>query len=86
MDISSLKEIKIGTTVKVVASLIQIAVTVGSLIWYTAGWKEKVDHRLDDIDRDLKSIHEHYKYETPYQFNSFTQPVTHDLQRVNSSN
>lgn len=59
------EEIQMRTILKFVVPAIQGLVTVFALIWYTANWKERVDHRLDDIDRDLKAIHEHYEKERP---------------------
>lgn len=62
--------VRIRTVLKLVVPVVQGLVTVGLLIWYTANWKESVDKRLEDIDKDLKSIHDHYNYEPPYQLNS----------------
>jgi hypothetical protein len=43
---------------KVTAIACQGVATAVLAIWYASGWAAKVDLRLDDIDRDLKTIHE----------------------------
>lgn len=80
----SVGDVEVKTLLKAIVQVIQALVTVGVLIWYTAGWKNSVDHRLDDIDRDLKSIHEHYEH----QSSSPLSPIVddNDLPRISRKN
>lgn len=69
-------EIQMRTILKFVVPVIQGLVTVLALIWYTATWKESVDKRLDDIDKDLKSIHERLDSKPPYSLPDLYPPAT----------
>jgi hypothetical protein len=57
---TGLKEINISVADLIKAAFVglPILITVGSAIWYFSAWSAKVDLRLDDMDRDLKQLHE----------------------------
>lgn len=64
---TGLKETKIdfGDLLKAALAAGPVLVTLGTAIWAFSTWTERVNMRLDDIDRDLKTIHEHYDHEPP---------------------
>lgn len=62
---SDLKNLQISIT-DVVKGMIVVApciATICSAVWYFSAWSEKVNNRLDDIDKDLKSIHLRLEHE-----------------------
>lgn len=56
---TNLSEVKVSVA-DLIKGLIVAApclLTIGSAIWYFSTWSERVDNRLDDIDKDLQGIH-----------------------------
>lgn len=61
----SLSDLKVSAAdlIKALFMALPAVLTIISAIWYFSAWSERVDLRLDDIDKDLRSIHQHYELE-----------------------
>lgn len=57
--------ISVGDIIKALIVAGPCVATVGSAIWYFSAWTEKVNLRLDDMDRDLKQLHDLYLHRRP---------------------
>lgn len=71
---TGLQEVKISIADLLKAALagVPCLIAIISAIWYFSAWSAKVDMRqeredlrLDDIDKDLRSIHELYEHSRP---------------------
>jgi hypothetical protein len=69
-------QIEMRTLLKFAVPVVQGLVTVLVAVWYMASWAATVDKRLEDIDHDLKSIHERLDSKPPYSLPDLYPPAT----------
>lgn len=73
---TGLQDVKISVAdlIKALVIAAPCVMTIGGGIWYFSAWSQKVDMRLDDVDRDLRSIHLYLQHGPRPQVEDYTLP------------
>jgi spermidine synthase len=77
-------KINLGDVIKAAIAAVPVLITLGTAIWAFSAWTERVNLRLDDIDKDLKSIHEHYKIDKPLASENAERRSTWHVRRISN--